>query len=260
MKLDARKVALISIFSALQVILSRLPGIPVIGLTSGRIEPTILLMPVIGMLLGPWIGGLAVFLGNFIAWLIPSTTFFGLLMLPTGPIGAVASGALVSRDNRSGWKITASILLALILLWYISIPGFIVPYYPSLHLAALILVLVLRGRVAELVESGDKRRMALGAFVTSLCGMMANHMVGSLIFISSVGWFVQLKGIRDAIVTMGFSWLKSGLPKEDPTGLGALFALTFPIYIVERILMTLIAVPIAVGIIYALRRGGLTKI
>ncbi|MEM2996097.1 MAG: ECF transporter S component, partial [Candidatus Bathyarchaeia archaeon] len=163
--MDARKVALISIFSALQVILSRLPGIPVIGLTSGRIEPTILLMPVIGMLLGPWIGGLAVFLGNFIAWLIPSTTFFGLLMLPTGPIGAVASGALVSRDNRSGWKITASILLALILLWYISIPGFIVPYYPSLHLAALILVLVLRGRVAEPLDISDKSRMALGAFV-----------------------------------------------------------------------------------------------
>lgn len=100
----------------------------------------------------------------------------------------------------------------------------------------------------------------MGASVASLCGMMANHMLGSLIFISSVGWFVQLKGIRDAIVAMGFSWLKSGLPKEDPTGLGALFALTFPIYIVERVLMTLIAVPIAVGIIYTLRRGGLTKI
>lgn len=260
MKLNARKVALISVFAALQVVLSRLPGIPVIGLSSGRIEPTVLLMPVIGMLLGPWIGGLAVFIGNFIAWLIPSTTFFGMLMLPTAPLGAIASGALVGRGRRTGWRITAVLLTSLILLWYISPPGLIVPYYPALHIAALALVLALRGRVAELLERGQRRGMAWGAFIASLSGMMANHMAGNLIFISSVGWFVQLKGIRDAIAALGFTWLKSGLPKNDPTGLGALFALTFPIYIVERLLMTLIAVPIAVGIIYTLRRSGLTKI
>ncbi len=259
MNLKSREVALISIFAALQVVLSRLPGIPVIGLSSGRIEPTILLMPLIGMLLGPWIGALAVFIGNFIAWLIPTTTFFGMLMLPTGPIGAVASGALMRRGHRPGWRITAALLAALILLWYLSPPGLTVPYYPALHLTALLLVLALRGRVAELVESGERRRMLLGAFIASLSGMMANHMAGSLIFISSVGWFVQLKGIRDAIAAMGFSWLKSGLPKDDPTGLGALFAITFPISVVERILMTLIAVPIAAGLIYALRRGGLIQ-
>ncbi len=259
MRLNTKQVALISVFAALQVVLSRMPGIPLIGVESGSIEPTVLLTPVVGFVLGPWVGGLAALVGNFIAWIIPSTSFFGMLMLPTGPIGAIVAGSL-SRTDKSDWRVAATILLALNALWYVSPPGFLVPYYPVLHLAALALVLVFRSWIADSLRHGDRQRLTWGTVVASFSGIMANHMMGTLIFISSVGWFVQLKGVKDAITNLGFFWLKSGLPKMDPTGLGTLLALTFPIYIAERLAMTAIAVPISVGILYALRKSGTISI
>jgi len=259
MKLSTRQITLISVFAALQVIMSRMPGIPIIGVESATIEPTVLLMPTIGILLGPWIGGLAAFIGNFIVWLIPSTTFFGMLMLPTGPVCAIVAGALARTDRESDWKVAALILVLLNALWYVSPPGLIVPYYPVLHLAALALVLAFRHRTAELVGSDEKKRVTWGTAIACFSSIMANHMTGTLIFIASVGWFVQLKGLKDAIVNLGFSWLKSGLPKEDPTGLGTLLAFVFPISVAERLLMTLLATLIGVGILYALKKSGIVK-
>jgi len=260
MKLNTRQIALISVFAALQAIISRVPGIPIIGVEGGNIEPTILLMPVIGIVLGPWIGGLAAFIGNFIAWLIPSTSFYGMLLLPTGPVGAIVSGALARTYGKSNWKTAALVLGVLIILWYISPAGFLVPYYPILHLSALILVLAFRQKTAQLIGSGGKRELTWGTIISSFCGIMANHMTGTLIFIGSVQWFLELKGIKNAIVNLGFDWLKSGLPNIDPTGLGTVFVLVFPITIAERLIMTTIAVLIGVGILYALRKGGIISL
>ncbi|MCW4021013.1 MAG: ECF transporter S component [Candidatus Bathyarchaeota archaeon] len=260
MKLNTRQIAFISVFAALQVVISRLPGIPLIGVESGKIEPTVLLMPVIGIILGPWVGGLAAFIGNFIAWLIPSTSFFGLLMLPTAPVGAIVAGLLARMDAKSDWKVAALMLLVLNALWFASPPGMIVPYYPLLHLAALALILVFRHRIAKFVRSDDKGKLSWGTAIASFSSVMANHMTGTLIFIGSVGLFIELKGIKDAIKNVGFYWLKSGLPKEDPTGLGAVFELVFPITVAERLVMTAITVPIGVGILYALRKSGIVNI
>ena len=151
-KLDTGKIALISVFAAVQVVISRLPGIPVIGVESGKIEPTVLLIPIIGVILGPWMGALAAFLGNFIAWLIPSITFFGMLMLQTGPIGAFVAGALARNDKKSNWTVAALTLLVLITLYYLSPVGAIVPYYAILHLVAFALILIFRGKTLDLLR------------------------------------------------------------------------------------------------------------
>jgi len=260
MKLSTKEIALISVFAALHVIVSRMPGIPVIGTESGKIELTVVLVPVTGIILGPWIGGLAAFLGNFVAWLIPATTFYGMLNLPTGPIGAIVAGALARNDKKSNWKVAALILLVLNALWYISPPGIEVPYYPFLHLGALALILTFKGKVSDLIRSEDKQKVTWGTTIAGFSGIMANHMAGNLIFIASIGWFIQLRGIKDALVNLGFNWLKSGLPKGDPTGLGALFALMLPISVIERLLMTAIAVPISVGVLYTLKKSGIISI
>jgi len=56
MKLSSKQVAIIAIFAALYGIVSRLPGIPIVGGAS-KIEPVLILDPIVGILLGPWIGG-----------------------------------------------------------------------------------------------------------------------------------------------------------------------------------------------------------
>ncbi|MEM2342081.1 MAG: ECF transporter S component [Candidatus Bathyarchaeia archaeon] len=260
MKMNAKQVALISVFSALQLIISRLPGIPIIGIAEGKIEPQLFLMPTMSMVLGPWLGGAAAFLGNFIAWLIPETTFFGMLMLPTIPIGTIVCGFLSRKSGRSNWELAAAILIILNCLWYLSPPGLLVPYYPILHLIALALILILRDKIVDFISREDKRKVMMGVVTVSFSGIMANHMMGNLIFIGSVNWFIQLKGIKDALVNLGFSWLKSGLPKIDPTGLGTIFTLTFPIYIIERLIYTAVASSICFGIIYTLRKSGIIEI
>ncbi|MBS7605416.1 MAG: ECF transporter S component [Candidatus Bathyarchaeia archaeon] len=260
MKISAREIALISVFSALQIIVSRLPGIPIFGLPNSKIEPQIILMSAIGIILGPWVGGLTAFIGNFIAWLIPTTTFFGMLMLPTVPIGAIVCGALSRGNSRSNWKIAAVILALLNCLWYLSPPGPLVPYYPIPHLLALALVLAFRNRIYGYIKSESKRRIGAGVVIASFSGLMANHMVGNLIFIASAHWFIQLKGIKDAIASIGFFWLTSGLPKVDPTGLGTTFAVFFPISIIERTILTAISSIICVGILYTLRRSNLIRL
>ncbi|MEM1544567.1 MAG: hypothetical protein QXX24_02820, partial [Candidatus Bathyarchaeia archaeon] len=158
------------------------------------------------------------------------------------------------------WKLAAIILIVLNCLWYLSPPGLLVPYYPILHLIALALIFIFRGKILDLINREDKRGVMIGATIVSFSGMMANHMMGNLIFIGSVNWFIQLKGVKDALVNLGFYWLKSGLPKIDPTGLGTIFTLTFPVYIVERLIFTAVASLICSSIIYALRKSSIIEI
>jgi len=264
MKLSTKQISLISVFAALQVILGRLPGIPIVGLETGSIEPTVLLLPIIGIVLGPWVGGLAAFIGNFITWLIPKTTFFGLLMLPTGPVGAIVAGALARNDKKSNWKVAAVVLLILDTLYFIFPVSMEVPYFAVLHIAALALVLVFRDRTLAFLRSDDERKLTAGTAIASFSGTMANHMTGTLIFLASIGWFVELKGIKDAIITLGFHWLASGLPNPakviPSSGLGVLLMIIFPVSVVERLLITAVAVALSAGIVYTLKKSGIISI
>ena len=262
MKLQAKEAALVGVFAALFAVVSRLPGIPIVGLPigAGKIELTAVLAPIVGIILGPWLGALTTFIGDFIAWIIPKTTFFGLLMLPTDPIAAMVAGALVRRERTANWKVSAAILLALNLLWYATPPGMEVIYYPFLHLGALALILLCRRKIAEFVSSGAREKLGYGVTVASFSGVMANHMAGNLIFIASVGWFIQLKAIKNTVKALGLYWLKSGLPKGEVTGLGALFAGMLPISVVERLIMTAIAAFLGAAILYALRKSRIISI
>lgn len=258
MKLSSRQVALTAIFAALYAIISRLPGIPIIGAPT-KIELIVVLDPIVGILLGPWVGGLTSLLGNFVAWIIPSTTFYGLLNLPCGPIAAIVSGNLARNAKNANWKFAAVIYAILMGIWYLTPPGREVLYYPFLHLTAFALILFFREKIHILLNAEANLKKILGSIMCCFGGIMANHMTGNLIFIGSVGWFVSLKDIKNALNNLGFFWLKSGLPQpKDP--LGAIFATVLPITVVERLVITIVTVYIAYGLIFALRKSGMVKV
>ncbi len=258
MKLSSRQIAMIALFAALYAVVSRLPGIPTIG-GGGKIEPVAILDPIVGILLGPWVGGLTSLLGNSIAWMIPSVTFYGLLNLPTGPIAAIVSGSLARNTKGSNWKFAAIIYAVLMGLWYLTPPGREVLYYPFLHWTAFILILIFRGKTHSFLNADATLKKALGAIICCFGGIMANSMTGNLIFIGSVGWFVSLQAIKDTWKALGFFWLKSGLPHpEDP--LAGIFAAVLPITVAERLLFTIFAVYLAYGLIISLRRSGIIRL
>jgi len=254
--LSTKQVALVSIFAALIVAITRLPGIPIgLGKGTGSIELSVPLYPLAGIFLGPFAGAIAVIIGNFIAWLIPSSTMLGLLMIPTGAIAALVSGFLVRRASWTDWKLAAVMLAALDILWYTTPVGLEAPLYPlPLHFSALLLVLIFRHNIVDYVESQSRRFVTIGIALTTFIGTMAEHMTGNLVFISALGVVVDLKTIRNSIRAIGMIWVKLGVP-EMSSGVGDFFMLFLPVTAVERIVFTAIATVIGVAVIRILGKS-----
>lgn len=259
MELSSRQITVIAIFAALYAVISRLPGIPIFG-GGSKIELVVILDPIVGILLGPWIGGLTSLLGNFVAWIIPSVSFYGFLNLPVGPVAAVVSGSLARNTKNANWKFAVAIYAVLMGFWYLTAPGRAVLYYPFLHWTAFALIVVFRDRICSFLEADVNHKKALGATICCFSSIMANSMAGNLIYIASVGWFISLEAVKDTLKNLGFFWLKSGLPPPPDDPLGAIFAIYLPITIVERLLMTIITVYLVYGLIFALRKSGIMKL
>jgi len=239
--LTTKQVALISVFAALIAMISRLPGIPIIGVPGTKIEPSVILYPLIGILLGGKIGVIAVLIGNFVSWIIPASTVLGLLMIPPGALAALVAGSLRSKERIFDWKLASAVLGILIVMWYLTPIGLEAPFYPVLHLAALLSILLWGRKAPVLLDSKSRIRSLLGTGICSFAALMSDSMAGNLIFIYAVGWVIPLRSVLDAVAGLGMFWLKLGIPKLPFTGLAAVFMGALAIMAVERITMTVVS-------------------
>jgi hypothetical protein len=87
----------------------------------------------------------------------------------------------------------------------------------------------------------------LSVSIASYCGIIADHMLGNLAFIASINVFIPLPAIEDGFLK------PLGLPN-----IPALFMYIVPVSAVERILFTIIATIIGIGLILALRKANLS--
>jgi uncharacterized membrane protein len=92
-----------------------------------------------------------------------------------------------------------------------------------------------------------RRSFVLAVAVASYCGIIADHMLGNLIFISSINVFIPLSVIEEYFLK------PLGLPD-----IPSLFMYMIPVSALERVLFTAVAVTIGVGLILALRRANLS--
>ncbi|MEM2111047.1 MAG: hypothetical protein QXX08_04110, partial [Candidatus Bathyarchaeia archaeon] len=91
MKIQTKDIALIVVFASLQAILSIFPFTITIGV-SGQITLALIGGPLIGILLGPFIGGLAVLIGSFVGlFLNPSGAIFGAFSVIPPFLGAIGA-------------------------------------------------------------------------------------------------------------------------------------------------------------------------
>jgi uncharacterized membrane protein len=262
--ISTKEIALAAVFAALIAIITRLPGIPIsLGIQTGDIEFSVPLYPLAGILLGPWVGAVAVLIGNIIAWLIPTSTVMGFLLIPAGAFAALCAGFLVRRTRWTNWK-TATVLLAiLIALWYTTPVGFEAPFYPFfLHVPALILILIFRGKIFDFVNSMSRKTVTLGIGIASFVGIMADHMWGNIMFVTAINFVVDMRAFRDAIRSLGVA-IKLGFSANNPIAdwvyqitadptLGDFFMLSIPIAAVERVIFTIIAIIVGVGVVMTL--------
>jgi len=304
-KLSARDVAFVAVFAALSAIVCEVvPGIPIVGYSGASIKFDASLAPIYGLVIGPYLG----FLAGFIGGVVVADNWFSVFTSFCTATSALVAGLLTQKNYRSGdhsikgWVVATAVLGLLILAWYATSVGQGAPFYPVLHFLGLATILTTRGWLATSFEKGFEKQekdwtlnqdyvfsgtliVAFGylvrliaplgnmvwdslayvwdflpyvsillyflGIITALyglfggrkfvvavslacyCGIIADHMLGNLIFIAAMGILV---------------------PKfPDPSGL---FMTVLPISAVERFVLTTIATLIGVSLVFALRRAG----
>jgi len=309
-KLSASDVAFVAIFASLSVIIVKvIPGVPIVGVPEASIKLDVALAPIYGLVVGPYLGFLAAFVGGLIA----AGSWFSVLTSFCTAVSALVAGLLTQRNYRShshsvrGWMAAGAILCLLILGWYMTWVGQRAPLYPVLHFSALLAILVTRGWTATSFEERDegkekkwrlktgyvlcgiliivsayvvtkpylesiwflpylslplyfvggililyglfsegRAKFAAAVCLASYCGIIADHMLGNLIFINIIGLLIPVNVIEEYFLK----------PLNLPD-IPSLFMYMVPVSTIERIIFTAIAALIGVGLVLTLHKSGL---
>jgi len=151
--------------------------------------------------------------------------------------------------RKEGWQFRPShILLGIVLIVcaylfskpYINEELWILPYL-SLPLYIIAAIFILYG-----FFGGGKFSFISSTFLASYCGIIADHMLGNLIFIGVIDIFIPLSTVQEIFLE------PLGLPN-----IPSLFMYMIPVSAAERLLMTVIATIFGVGLLMALYRAGL---
>lgn len=235
LRLTARDLALVCCFAPLCTILSFWSLFPIIGAIGKSISAAAVVAPLIGIILGPWLGAIAVTLGGIVGASVAQIGPFGPLSFLPWTAAALGSGLLYNRKWQT-FTVLYSILLLAFTFYPMVGPAWLHPYLVWLQvvgLAVLASPLQLRA-VKPLREQTSIQEIILGVGVISFIATLFGHVVGSMMF-EMMYW---------------------------PTIIGELYSwrslwqfLTF-VYPIERIIITVTATLIGVPLIKALRAYG----
>jgi len=224
---SAKGIALIVVFAALHTVLSSLPYTIAIGV-DGAITLGVITVPLMGIILGPISGGIAAIIGSVIAMFInPSGAIFGPVSFLPATIGAMSAGFAFEKRGY----ISAALLLAAIIGFYIHRYGMEAIGYPFLHIIAVIVALIFSTRFAVWsTELSDVKKLGVGITVAAFVGTLTDNIVGSTLAI----WMFDLQA--------------------------AVWNLVMFIYPLERIAAVIITVLIALPLYYSRRKSGLLSL
>jgi uncharacterized membrane protein len=149
---------------------------------------------------------------------------------------------------KEGWQFKPAFILSGVIL-FVTGYMFTKPYlnetlplnYLSLPLYITAAILILYG-----IFGAGRFSFISSVFLASYCGIIADHMLGNLIFIETIDIFIPLKVIEDYFLK------PLGLPD-----IPSLFMYMVPISAIERILMTVIATIVGLGLISGLYKASL---
>lgn len=174
--------------AAIYYLLLWLPGVPIIGLPGAKMEIGASLAPLLGVILGPYIGFLSVLIGN-VAKFLTTPSPYSLPFIPCAPLSAFAIAMLITRR----WKIPM-LILAITLIASLFTP----PFYPltefdtklgmhvwQVYLLAYfdkIVALALIPIALDLVQSISTSRKYIGFYMLMFIGREFDKALGCFIF------------------------------------------------------------------------------
>jgi len=235
LRFGTRDLGVVSSFASLYAALWFLPLFPVVGVPGKFFPLNSVIAPLIGLILGPYLGLMATSIGGFIGWSITqSGPLFFLSFVPSAT-ASFCAGLLYLGE----WKTIFLLYTALfsILAFYPSIgPGWLFPFFLWFQVLGLI-VLVSPLRL-KAFNSLHKRttffELSWAVAVVSFIATLFGHVVGGIIF-----------------QTMYFPAFYPEIDYWRSLWQG----LTF-LYPIERSIITLLATVIGAPLINALRTHG----
>ena len=183
-----KTIALLSIFTAIYVVLRIIPTVPMIG-GSGSFSLSDVIAPIFGLILGPYLGGLSVIIGSFLAMFGKPPVFLGLDFLPA-TVAAVSVGLLMKRK----WIQVIGLNLALLIVFlihpntsiFVNVPlsNITIPLpFAWLHILALLVLISPIGRKSvEWVNTLKTAKVAIGIAFLFFIATMMQHLMGNLLF------------------------------------------------------------------------------
>ncbi len=144
------------------------------------------LAPLIGIILGPFAGGLTVIIGTFSAMALgKAPIFLGLDFLPA-LINAVAVGFLIRRKWLPVVALYATVLAIFLLspytLLFVQIGSIPVPFMWMHIIALLVLLSPLRSVAVNNIRKSNIANLALSIAIIAFIGTMLQHLTGNLLF------------------------------------------------------------------------------
>jgi len=231
LKLSANNLALICVFASLYAIFSSVSLFPIIGAAGKFITLASVMAPIIGLMLGPYLGVVAVSLGGLIGWYLNPVGPFGFFSFVPGAATAVFAGLLYNGKSAVSFSLYAMLLLAFILYPVIG-PLWLYPYFFWFQLIGLIvLVSPLRSKARKSIHNPfHSFRLGFGVAIIAFTATLFGQVAGSLMF-EIMNWPLLIPEIE----AWRLNWQ----------------ALTFT-YPLERVIITLIATVIGTPLIKAL--------
>lgn len=179
-----QKIALVSCFASLYAVFGLWPLFPVVGAVGRNITVAAIMAPLIGVILGPYIGVLTVLIGGIVGLSMAQIGPFGPLSFLTGVSAAFCSGMLYER--RRLICAVAYLTLLLIFAFYPVVgPAWLYPYFIWLQVIGfIVLVSPLQSKAVEHMRGNPNsfEGLTLGAATTFFVATLFSHLVGCIMF------------------------------------------------------------------------------
>lgn len=183
MQFTTKDLALMISFAALYAVLSLASLFPIIGAVGSFITLASIMAPLIGMMLGPYIGAGAVAVGGFLGWSITQTGAFGFLSFIPGASTAFVSGLLINGKRMQSVAIYT--VLFLLLAFYPTIgPVWLYPFYLWFQLIGLaVIASPLTPLAVSYIHRNDSlAELSFGIGIISLGSTLLGQMAGNVMF------------------------------------------------------------------------------
>jgi hypothetical protein len=178
-RLSAKDLALTVTFTALYVVFGFIKISPIIGLPGQAITAAAMMAPLIGIILGPYVGTMPALFGGIIGFFFGS---FAVPSLASGVATAFCSGMI--RIGKRAVSVIFYLSLLLLLAFYPTIgPFWLLPQYLWFQIIGLIiLALPLPFTSTKTLDSASDSKLVFAFLVTCLTSTLAGQIAGSLTF------------------------------------------------------------------------------